>query len=331
MHRAALLLSALTLAACIAAPVSTPAAPRLDAASVAVAQAGLTAQAGETNAARTAEAALTFAASTATAQQWTVTAYARTEAAALTAEYVQAQISAATLAALTPTITRTPTNTPLPTRTPTPNALATERAATLQASQHWAGVVLPWVLIVAIGLAAAMGLLYLAGRLLADWERRMGEATRARMMPAGSGVWYDPARDAVVGLLTAPTTEPATPAQPDDDSLAYTADWQRGYWMFARWLEVLPREERTRQAMTGIVTAHGWNVYMEGLKRIEGALTRDGKAYRLAVTPDDVRRACADVIPPFNRSSPTVAPAVRAVDAQKPATVATVATATDPG
>ena len=319
----ALLVIALT--ACL--PVTAPTAPQLDAASVAVAQAGLTAQAEQTRAAATVTAQARADVLTATAQVWTATAYARTEAAAQTAEYVQAQLHAATLAALTPTVTRTPTSTPRPTWTPTPDAIATERAATLQASQHWAGVVLPWAFVVIVMLAGALGLLYLAGRLWADWERRMGEATHARMMPAGSGLWYDPVRDQVVGLLPEPA-QPA-PAAPDDDSLAYIADWQRGYWMFARWLEVLPREERTRDAMAGIVTAHGWNVYMEGLKRIDGALTREGKAYRLALTPDDVRRACASVIPPFNRASPTIAPAVRAVEAQKPPTVATVATATN--
>jgi len=248
---------------------------------------------------------------------------------AAAAATLRAGADAATARALTPTLTPLPSATPVPTGTPaptwtsTPDATVAALVVEAAAADRDTAVLRAWIvtgMLAVLGLGILVAVLYGIGLMWASWESRMADAKRKQHIPAGP--YYDMATGQVVGLLPEPE-RPAAQPPAQDESIAYTAEWQRGYWTFARWLEVLPPADRTRAAMSGIVSNHGWNVYMAGLREMSGVLTKDGKVYRLVAAPDEVRRACVAVIPPFDRASPTLAPAVRPVDAAYRRTVAT--------
>ena len=317
---------AAALAGCV--PVAVTPGVVLDDAAAAAYVAGRTQQAEATQAAATSTADAMLG-------QWTQAAATRTEQAAVTRQALQAGADNATAYALTPTLTPVPSATPAPTSTPRPTWTATPDATVAALKQQtaqierdnafWRGLI-GNLFLVAVLIGAAAGVVYLIARLVASALFHLAQSWRETLYVSGDEIYDLATREWV--KVKAPMNELPTPAAPQDDSIDYVADWQRGYWMFARWLQILPEAERTRKAMAGIVSEHGWNVYMAGLRQMPGALGKDGKVYRLELSPEEVRRACADVIPPFNRTSPTYAPAVRPVDAAYRSTGATVGTPT---
>ena len=197
------LIALLLCAACLPAAVAAPGAVQLDDVSAAAYQAGRTQQAAQTQDAGTATTA-------ARADAWTVTAAARTEIVAVVAASLQAGAAQATARALTPTMTPIPSATPVPTATPrptwtpTPDAVATKRADTLDASGYYFRLALPWVFVAGLCALMIVGLLWVAGRLWANWERHMGQARRERFIHAPNPS-YDTPRKNWTHLREAPS------------------------------------------------------------------------------------------------------------------------------